>query len=158
MVLLGCSECNRPTFFSLTTGACELPSLPFPGRGTVKAQPTPLLLFFFPLFTVPSCSAVCVGVSSCPRLCLFHVWPFHSLLFPLVVSNTWWHPPPPKHTHTIHPSKRQGKHLGDVQSRLAVENLGADSTVLIENLEALEAQQKSTNKCGFEQMQCDMQP
>lgn len=50
-------------------------------------------------------------------------------------------------------SKRQGKHLGDVQSRLAVKNLGADSTVLIENLEASggttsKQASKQTNKRG----------
>lgn len=53
-VLLLCwIECNRPKFFSLTTGACELTSsLPWERN---LPLPMPLPLFFS--FTVPSCSS-----------------------------------------------------------------------------------------------------
>lgn len=53
-VLLHCSsECNRPGFFNLTTGACEHTSSP-PWERRLSWQSQCLCLFFF---TVPSCSS-----------------------------------------------------------------------------------------------------
>lgn len=53
--LLCWSECNRPGFFSLTTGACEHTSSP-PWERRLSWQSQCLCLFFFS-FTVPSCSS-----------------------------------------------------------------------------------------------------
>lgn len=67
-VLLLCrSECNRPGFFSLTTGACEHTSSP-PWERRLSWQSQCLCLFFF--FYCPFLLFIYVSVSSCPHFCL----------------------------------------------------------------------------------------
>lgn len=67
VVLLCWIECNRPTFFSLTTGACELTSsLPWERNCHGKANAS---ASFFPPFYCPFLFLVCVSVSSCPHFC-----------------------------------------------------------------------------------------
>lgn len=68
-VLLLCwIECNRPKFFSLTTGACELTSsLPWERNCHDKANAFASFFFFF---YCPFLLLICVSVSSCPHFCL----------------------------------------------------------------------------------------
>lgn len=91
VVLLCWIECNRPRFFSLTTGACELTSsLPWERNCHSKAN---ALASFFPPFTVPFCSSS-VSLSH-PVLIsvLFVLPPCLALSFSrsLIVCNTWLH-------------------------------------------------------------------
>lgn len=90
-VLLLCwIECNRPKFFSLTTGACELTSsLPWERNCHDKANA--FASFFFLLLSLPA-PHLCLHLilsSFLSWLCFLSVWLFHS--FFLIVYNTWWH-------------------------------------------------------------------
>lgn len=79
VLLLSWSECNRPGFFSLTTGAYEHTSSP-PWERRLSRQSQCLCLIFF--FYCPFLLLICVSVSSCPRclsyLCFLAVWLFIS--------------------------------------------------------------------------------
>lgn len=79
-VLLLCwIECNRPKFFSLTTGACELTSsLPWERNCHDKANAFASFFFFF---YCPFLLLICVSVSSCPHFCLVCAFsPFASFI------------------------------------------------------------------------------
>lgn len=154
MVLLCWIECSRPTFFSLTTGACELTSsLPWErncrGKANALASPPP------PPFYCPSLLLVCVSVSSCPHfcpVCASSVFGSFILSLPHCVQ----------HMVTLFSlfQKRYEKHLGDAQSRHAVkilEQFLPSREILIENSGGT-TNKRRTCKLGNEQMQCDMQP
>lgn len=111
----------QPDYWSMWTHI-----FPAMGEETVMTKPMPLPRFF--PFTVPSCSSsvslshpVLISVLFVLALCL-------ALSFVLIVYNTRWHYFPL--------SKWKEKHLGDVQSRLAVksfEHLPPFREILIEN-------------------------
>lgn len=89
-VLLLCwIECNRPKFFSLTTGACELTSsLPWERNCHDKANAFASFFFFF--FYCPFLLLICVSVSSCPHFCLvcaFSLFASFILSFSLCITH-----------------------------------------------------------------------
>lgn len=105
-VLLHCSsECNRPGFFNLTTGACEHTSSP-PWERRLSWQSQCLCLFFLLSLPVPHfilfylCLLVALSFSF--SHCMQHKMTIFVLLFFF---------------------KMKEKHPGDVQARLAVKSL-----------------------------------
>lgn len=124
-VLLLCwIECNRPGFFSLTTGACEHTSSP-PWERRLSWQSQCLCLCYFRLLSLPAPHLrLCLTRSSflvlfVLAICFFFFGlffpPLRSFSFGLIVYNTRW--------HYFHPlSEWNEKHLGDVQSRPAVKS------------------------------------
>lgn len=81
-VLLLCwSECNRPGFFSLTTGACEHTSSP-PWERRLSWQSQCLFLSFFsPLCYRPFLFFIYVSVSSCVLISVLFVLPVFASFF-----------------------------------------------------------------------------
>lgn len=95
-VLLLCwIECNRPGFFSLTTGACEHTSSP-PWERRLSWQSQCLCLCYFRLLSLPAPHLLlCLTRSSflvlfVLALCFFFFFPC-SFSFGLIVYNTRWH-------------------------------------------------------------------
>lgn len=137
VVLLGWSECNRLCFFRLTTGACEHTSwAPWERRLSWQSQS------LSPLFCLHCPFLLLVYVSVSFRLVCAFLFVTHTFLFFLIVCNI---------TRGdiifcilfFSSAQQKAKHLGDMQSRLAVkssEHLPPFTKILIESL-ALEVAQ-----------------
>lgn len=112
MLLLCWSECNRPGFFSLTTGACEHTSSP-PWERRLSRQSQCLCLVFSSC-TVPSCFSS-MSLSHPVLISVLFVLSVRLLLsLSLYITQG---------DIIFPPSKWKEKHLGDVQSGLAVKSL-----------------------------------